>query len=424
MFAEILKFKKQIIELGVPALVSRGTLVLWGLVAILIVRVLPAETYAAYALARSVQLFGVLFGGGFILQAIIKFSAEGDTEREQQLANAGIVLASGMAIITAFLLVFGGGLLQSFYSDIDISGIPQVLALFVIVSTASQLPRSLLVAKHRMKDVMIGDIASFAVRTSAVGWMILTGSLNSPLQVFGAMIAGNVAALLINVWLARDLVSPSLGISPGKMRIVIGFAVVSLGTGLANFVYTRTDILVLGKLALPSEVAGYGACRTLTAFVINLSVAANMILLPLISRMWRQGNRDEIVKRVLSGILIIELIQLPIVILYTGFSEPLLHFLYQGKYDFAWPVMIVLGSISVIRPFGSLFSVMSLGMGKPSYSMYSVLVSAGINLVLNFLLIPKYGAFGAAIATGAAVIFGASAVIIPTIRYWNRNRHA
>ncbi|MCK5064534.1 MAG: oligosaccharide flippase family protein [Candidatus Fermentibacteraceae bacterium] len=424
MFTEILKFKKQIIELGVPALVSRGTLVLWGLVAILIVRVLPEETYAAYALARSVQLFGVLFGGGFILQAIIKFSAEGDTEREQRLANAGIVLASGMAVITALLLLFGGGLLQSFYSDIDMSGIPQVLALFVIVSTASQLPRSLLVAKHRMKEVMIADLASFAVRTGAVGWMILTGSLNSPLQVFGAMIAGNAAALLINVWLARDLVSPSLGISPGKMRIVMGFAVVSLGTGLANFVYTRTDILVLGKLALPSEVAGYGACRTLTAFVINLSIAANMILLPLISRMWRQGNRDGILKRVLSGILIIELIQLPVVLLYTVFSKPLLHVLYQGKYDFAWPVMIILGSLSVIRPFGSLFSVMSLGMGKPSYSMYSVLVSAGINLVLNFLLIPKYGAFGAAIATSAAVICGASAVIIPTIRYWNRNRFA
>ncbi|MCK4671412.1 MAG: oligosaccharide flippase family protein [Candidatus Aegiribacteria sp.] len=424
MFNEILRFKKQIVELGVPALVSRGTLVLWGLVAILIVRVLPEETFAAYALARSVQLFGVLFGGGFVLQAIIKFAAEGDTEREQKLANAGIVLASGMAIITALLLIFGGGLLQSFYSDIDIAGIPEVLALFVIVSTASQLPRSLLVAKHRMKEVMIADIASFAVRTGAVGWMILTGSLNSPLQIFGAMIVGNIVALLINVWLARDLVSPALGISPGSMRIIMGFAVVSLGTGLANFVYTRTDILVLGKLALPSEVAGYGACRTLTAFVMNLSIAANMILLPLVSRMWRQGNRDGIFRRVLSGILIIELIQLPVVILYTVFSEPLLHFLYQGKYNFAWPVLIVLGSLSVIRPFGSLFSVMSLGMGKPSYSMYSVMVSAGINLLLNFLLIPKYGGFGAAIATAAAVICGAFAVIIPTIRYWNRNKNA
>ena len=69
-----------------------------------------------------------------------------------------------------------------------------------------------------------------------------------------------------------------------------------------------------------------GFCHRLMSSSFSESVMAA-------SRMWRQGNRDEILKRVLSGVLVIELIQLPVVILYTVFSKPLLHILYKDKYD-------------------------------------------------------------------------------------------
>lgn len=409
-------------KIGFPVLISRGIMVIWGLFSILIIRILPEDTFAAYALARSIQLFAVVLGGGFIMQAIVKYTAENDTDREKKIANAGMLLSAGMALLVAIILIAGGGVLQSFYADIDLTGIPTILAILVVTSTASMIPRNLLIARHRTKYIMYADIASITVRICIVTGFIVTNSLTSPLQVFSALIAGNIMALIVNAIFARDLIRLSLGFDKTHLRMLTGFAAVSLGAGLADIIYSRTDILLLGKLSDDIQVAGYAACRTLTVLLVNLNVAAKIVLLPLISRMWSQNQRKEIVRRVMSAILIINLIQVPVIILFTGFPKDVLNFLYKGKYNGTWDVLLVLGLLALVRPFGSMFSTMAIGMGKPSFALHSLLVSTFINVLLNIILIPSYGAFGAAIATVVAVILGSALVTILTVRYWRGNQ--
>lgn len=421
MIRDILRFRVKIVKIGLPALISRGVIVIWGFFTILIIRALPEETYAAYAIARSIQIFAIMFGGGFIMSSIVKYTSEGDTDREKRIANAGILLSMIVAGIVAAVLIFSGGFLQSFYSDIDLTGIPVTLAILVVTSTASQLPRNFLVARHKTMQIMYADIASTVVRIVIILAFMLTDSLNSPVQIFGAMIAGNFSALLVNLYFARGYMDLSLGYEKEHVKMLIRFSLVLLGAGLANSIYTRTDILILGKLAGDAETAGYSACRTLTSLMINLNEASKIVMLPLLSRMWNQDNRREVVRRVMSAIFIIYLIQIPVVIFFSGFPKQTLHFLYSGKYDSAWAILMVLGLLAFVRAFGSQFSNLSVAMGKPSFPLYSLLVSAVLNVVLNFILIPEYGAFGAAIATVIAVIMGSAAVVFFTYRHYKRN---
>ena len=422
MLKDILKFRKKIVLIGVPVLVSRGVFVVWGFFTILIVRILPEDTYAAYSLARSIQVFAVMFGGSFMMQAFVKFVAEDNTDREKRIANAGIVLSLAAAIIVAGVLIVSGGLLQSFYSEIDLSGIPLALAVLVISSILSILPRNLLVARHMMKQIMYADIFSIMVRIGITCFFILTNSLRSPLQIFGAMIAGNIVAFGVNALFARDLIDFSLGCEKPHFRLLFGFSLVALGAGLADCIYTRTDILLLGKLSDESQVAGYSACRTLTVLMVELNTAAKIVTLPLISRMWSQHRRGEIVRRVMSTILIISIIQLPLIVLFACFPKEVLHLLFKGKYDFAWATLLILGLLAIVRAFGSQFATMAVGIGKPSFPLYALIASTIVNVILNFLLIPEYGALGAAIATVFAVVAGGALVTFLTIRYWRVHR--
>ena len=422
IFQEVLRFRRKILSIGLPVLVSQGSLVVWGFFSILVIRILPTEAYAAYSIARSVQIFSVMLGGSFFMQSIVKYISEDNSDRERRIANAGIVLAMSMAALIAILLVSTGNLLQSFYSEIDLKGIPMALAILVITSTASMLPQNLLAARHRTREIMWSQISSTVVRILVVSVFILTDSLRSPIQIFEAMIAGNLASMMVGFIFARDMLSFSLGFEKEHIRMLFGFAVVSLGAGIAGNIYTRTHILLLGKMVADTEVSGYAASRTLTALVDNINMAAKIVVLPLFSRMWKQGQRDQIVKRVMSTILIISLIQLPAIVLCAGFPGRVLHTLYGGKYDAAWPVLMVLGFVTVIKPFGSIFSCMSVAVGKPSYSLYSVLTSASINVGMNLLLIPRYGGLGAALATGLSIILGALVVIILSLRQLRRGR--
>ena len=193
------------------------------------------------------------------MNSIVKFTSEADTDREKKIANAGILLSMIVAGLVAAVLIFSGGLLQSFYSDTDLTGIPVVLAILVITSTASNLPRNYLIARHKTMQLMYADIASTIVRIIVIVGFMLTHSLNSAVQIFGAMIAGNITALLVSFYFARDHIDLSLGYEKEHVKMLFRFSLVLLGAGLANSIYTRTDILILGKLAGDAETAGYSA---------------------------------------------------------------------------------------------------------------------------------------------------------------------
>ncbi len=393
----------------------------WGIFTIFIIRSIPEDAYAVYAVARSLEMFGALLGGGFVQQAILKLTSEGDTAREKQLANAGIILTLCFALFSAVLLIAGSGMIQSFYGSIDLKGIPLLLAGVVVTGSISGLPRLLLLAKHRTKDVMISDILQFIVKCGIIGALILSGTLKSAQQIFTVTIIANITAFFISFWLARNLLFLSEGTHRKRVTEVLGFAAITLGTSMANFIYSRTDILMLGKIA-PMDVAAYGASRSLSGIILVVTAAANMVLLPLISRMWNQGQRMLVNSRIWSTILIAEVLMLPVVAIYLIFPRQVLDFVYSGKYSDGWSIILVLGALSLVRPLGSFFSAAAAAVGKPKYSLFSVIISSIINIGLNIILIPKLGGFGAALATAAAVVFGTVWIVFVTSRYINANR--
>jgi lipopolysaccharide exporter len=421
-FRYLYEIRHTLIKLGLPALISSGTLAVWGILTIFIIRSLPPEAYAIYAVSKSLEMFGVLLGGGFIQQAILKLASEGDGLREKQLANSGILMALCFALLSAVLLIAGGSIIGSFYEPLDLSGIPLLLAGVVVTGTLSGLPRLLLLTKHRTRDVMISDVAQFLVRSGIVGILLVTGTLRTAHQIFTAMIVSNLIAMLVNAWFARNLFFLSAGIRMDRIRNVMSFSAIMLGASMANFIYTRTDILMLGKIA-PNDVSAYGASRSLSGLIMMVITAANMILLPYISRMWRQGKKKLILSRVWSTVLLAEMIILPAVILYVLFPRQILDFVYSGKYSDSWSILMILGALSMIRPLGSFFAAAASAIGKPQYPLYSVIISSVVNVSLNIYLIPRYGGFGAAVATAAAVVFGAAWVVLATSRYIRNSVH-
>lgn len=408
------------VNLGFPALVSQGSLAVWGILSILIARNLPDDAYAAYALARSIEMFAGLLGGGFVLQALLKIGSEKPSRETSAAANTAAVLTLAFSLVVGALLLLFGGALNSFYSDIDLAGIIPAIVLASVTGALAFIPRNMLLTRLGTGKVMQADLLSLLIRGGIVSWLIITGKLTGAVQVLQATALANIAAFFLSWWNARNCIELSAGMSRKALRRVTGFALYSLGTSLAGFVYTRTDILMLGKMAPPEDVAAYGASRALTSMVVMVSAAANMVLMPVISRAWTENRRDDLLRKTMKALLYVQLIQLPVVTILVLAPRWVIDTVYQGRYSENWPILAILGGLSLIKPFGSLFSTAGSAMGKPQYSFWSVLISAGVNVVLNILLIPRMGGQGAAWATAAAVFSGAVAVVILTLKRWSR----
>ena len=321
--------------------------------------------------------------------------------------------------VGAVLLLFSGAL-NSFYSDIDLTGIIPAIVLASVTGALAFIPRNMLLTRLGTGKVMQADLLSLGIRGGIVSWLIFTGKLTGAVQVLHATALANTAAFFLSFWNARDCVHLSAGVSRKALRRVSGFALFSLGTSLAGFVYTRTDILMLGKLAPPEDVAAYSASRALTSMVVMVSAAANMVLMPVISRAWSENRRQDLLKKTMKALLYVQLIQLPVVALLVLAPRWVMETVYRGRYAENWPILAILGGLSLVRPFGSLFSTAGSAMGKPQYSFWSVLISAAVNVALNIILIPGMGGEGAAWATAAAVFAGAVTVVVLTLHRWNR----
>ncbi|HOA04324.1 MAG TPA: oligosaccharide flippase family protein [Candidatus Fermentibacter daniensis] len=401
---------------GLPALVSQSTNALWGVITLLAARVLPTEAYAAFSLGKTIEILAVIMGGGFVMQALMKFASEAAGPRRGETVNSASALSIFLTIVGAGALLAGGGLLQDFYDGIPLEGLPSVLALLVLTEGACAIPRNYLIAGQRTGTVMRGDVAGFAVRVAILAWLLLKGRLDSPHPLFLAQSASNVVCLAFLVRGGGKFFESGARVTKEALATVWKFSVFTLGSFLASYVYSSTDILMLGKLA-PGEVAVYGVARSLTMFVTSLNQAANIVLLPLASRMQSTGRTRGVMARTWQGIAIVEVIQLPFIAVFAVFPRQILHLLFGGRYDEGWPVVMVLALLNLFKPLGSLFSSTASGLGKPEYSLHSVTASAILNVGLNAMLIPVLGGLGAAIATVVSVIVGGAVIYLAVRAY-------
>lgn len=413
--------RSSILKIGTPALVSRGTMFVWGILHILIIRAIPEDAFASYTLARTFETFGVLIGGGFIQQAIMKMASEGDGRRERELANAGVLLTLLLAVLSGMLLVGTEGIVGRFYNELDISGLPLMLALVVVTGAVAGIPRVLLITRHRTRDVMYVDLLQFTLRGGIIGALILVGTLRTGHQIFLATSVANICSFLLSLALAKTFFFADAPVTRRNLARVMNFSLVCLGTATANYIYTSTDIVMLGKIA-PGDVAAYGAARSLSGVFAMVNAAANMVLLPLFSRMWRQGQRAMIIPRIWGGVLIAEVILLPAFAALVFFPARILDIVYSGRYVDSWPVTLILGALIIVRPVNSYFSTAALAAGKPQYPLYSVLISSLVNVGLNFLLIRDYGGVGAAVATAVALTLSTVWIVRSTTRLIGQGR--
>ena len=88
-------------------------------------------------------------------------------------------------------------------------------------------------------------------------------------------------------------------------------------------------------------------------------------------------------------------------------NKPLARVLFQKDFYAAWQFVPILLLASVMHAYAEFFGSIYTSSYRTRFLVISTAVGSGVNILLNFLLIPRYQGFGAAVATliGYAVIW-------------------
>lgn len=172
----------------------------------------------------------------------------------------------------------------------------------------------------------------------------------------------------------------------------------------AHLLLKNTDVVMLGILTTPEDTGVYrvaSQAALLTAFFAGI---VHPLIGPYLARFHRAGEQRRLQQIVTIGSWVGTLGALPLVVLYFVAGESLLEILFGEVYTHGYhSLLILVGShflYSLMAPVGPL-----LGMtGHAWYTTLAILAAAILNVGLNFVLVPKLGIEGAAVATLCSVL--------------------
>lgn len=173
-----------------------------------------------------------------------------------------------------------------------------------------------------------------------------------------------------------------------------------LMASIAVEIYAMVDTTMLGFFCDDSIVGCYTNSMKLVRMVTTTSAAIGAVLFPRLSKMYNEDNITIFNELVNKGIKIMLVFAIPSAVGLILLRRNIVIVFFGDSFEGAIPILTIL---SVMIPIVVCNTIMGgqvlVTMGKETKYMFSVLIASILNVILNAIFIPKYGATSAAVAS-------------------------
>jgi O-antigen/teichoic acid export membrane protein len=392
-------------------------------------KVLAFAVFPVYAHAFSVHDFGVIelvtVSSGFVTMvcmlglnnSVQRFYWDVDTSRSRQQA----IVTTGLVLQCCASLVIVASALAAIYPfmhELEARyGIPWKIA---VLALASIVPA---VALQFVLDVLRLHFspwryATVAFLRNALGTglgliLILAWGFGITGVFFGAAIAG-VIAMPLGLWMiARDL---QISFDWDVSHTLFQFGYPFVFSGAAYWIFGSLDRWMLAQLSNVEDVGLYGIAFKFAMIIMFLNTAFGQAWSPWAMKIYsEQIDYRTVYSQVLSLWFFVLTLASSLVAL---FAKELLMLTSPESYWSATNVIII-AVMGMVYLGTTQVTAVGISLEKRTHLFALIAWSAAIvNFIFNLLLIPRFGAVGAAIATTATYL-GLSLMYL----YWTQRLH-
>ncbi|GKU31656.1 flippase [Clostridium folliculivorans] len=172
-------------------------------------------------------------------------------------------------------------------------------------------------------------------------------------------------------------------------------------------VYLLLSRTLIGALSNNDQVAFYDYSQKIINIILSLVASVGVVLLPRISNILGQGKKEEIKKLVEQTFSFVSYVSIPMAFGLMGISKILISWFLAPQYYAVERLTVASSIIIVAVNWANIIGIQYLvGTKQENKYTISIVISGVINLIMNFILIPKYGATGAVISIIEAEVLG------------------
>ena len=374
---------------------------------IFLMQFLPVSEYGKYIyIIEFISIFAFFSDGGFT-QHIIKESSQ-NPDKIQSIyskAQSAQLLISATMLILILSISYASNSVNDFYYL-------SVFGLSVVISACFAPMLAIFIASGRKDLIFYKDLSLSVLKLL---FMLAGIYYQAPLAYFIFLGFINCFVLLILLLYTRYkkeftyLFQLKLDLSGSMTFIKQGFLFTILMA--ANVIYSKIDIIMLEKMIGSVEVGYYsGATKFIYPFMF-ISGAFMTAVFPKLAKHSEEKDKFRNIQNTavyyLGGIGVFLSI-----LLYLG-ADIIFQLFFGDKYDNSIPIFkILVWFLAIVFIYGPISNSL-VAKNRIKFLVYLNLFMIILNVVLNFILIPNYGARGAAMTTIVCEIM----ILLSTILY-------
>ena len=229
-------------------------------------------------------------------------------------------------------------------------------------------------------------------------------------------VLGSVLANITNIFYIRKKYGIKLGFSLSGETFKHLFPILVLfANAVAVTVYIHSDTTILGILKDDYAVGIYGVASRIYIMVKQVANAAIYVVIPRVASLISQGKEEEIKELYRDTLGNVLLVLIPALVGLSCLSEQIVLLIAGQDYIEAAQPLIILSFSLIFASSACLYiNGILIPFRMEKVVLFLTIISACINISLNFILIPVFSFNAAALTTLIAEVFMCVAGIIMT----------
>lgn len=386
------------------------------LVQVLAVRYLAKQEYGAFAYAISVIAMTTLISLMGLNKGLSRFVPIYHEKGDVRTMFGVIFLAFGGVAglgVAMILLTIG---LQGFLASTVVSDPLCVSLLVIMIAMAplqalDELSLGLLASFQKARSILLRRYVLGPVLKLAAVLLVIASGGNVQMLATGYLLGGIIGtstylALIRSVLRGQGLLE-RLDLKKVRLpvRELFGFSLPLISVDLFYIFLSSVSVIILEHFRGPLEVAEYRAVVPVAGLNLVVHQSLKPLFTPVASRLFARNDKAGVSDIYWQSALWVTILTFPVFAVCSCLSDPVTVLLFGQRYASA-------GTYLAILAFGNFFNA-ALGLNVDTLQVYGrVRFIIGINfvataatLIANLVVIPRYGALGAAWTTASSVVF-------------------
>jgi O-antigen/teichoic acid export membrane protein len=310
-------------------------------------------------------------------------------------------------------ILFKSFLITPFIKNIDFFPYIFLGMMTVFLNPAFAVYQSTLPARHKAAKYGIQNISRATIRISITLLLVVVIELG----VVGVLLSQVITAFVFLIYTFFAFRSEiTLGFNKKMLKETLSYSVPLIPISLANWFYTTIDIIFLNNLKSTASAGIYNIGFQLGGILLLIIDSVHSAFKPFFYESMEEGEsgKIKIINYAEAFVIFYAFAALSI----SFWGKDLLQLMVTKDFREGW---IVIPFISFSFVFSGIqyffYYPVEYSLKGAKYLNIPTFLSAGVNIVLNYLLIPIFGIIGAALTTLIAHIVSTSITLLISTKF-------